>query len=296
MEEINLMELLKYYLKKVPLIILLTFFAVLIGIFYMQIIQVPLYHGTTTIILVQKNQGTVNSTITQNQINVNEKLVTTYSNLIKSRRVLEQVISSLKLETTANALSNQITVTSVSETPIIKITVSDPSKDQAVLIANNLASVFSKEIVKIYDLKNVSIIDKAIVEEKPYNVNLKKQVFIYFLLGLVLSMGIVFVMFYFDNTIKNKKEIETKLNMPVLGEIPLVKKSMMVKKSKPSLKKVSETVSKIEEVPEKTEKVKEEKVEEKKVKEEDKEKKVKVEKTSKKTTKTKETKGKGKKK
>ena len=190
MEEINITELLQYYLKKLPMIIAITLVALLIGGLYIKKIQVPLYHGTTTIILVQKSSDNQNANTTQNEFNLNEKLVTTYSQIIKSRRVLEQVINSLELKTTTNRLAKKITVTSVNETPIIKVSVSDEDSANAVEIANSLARVFKQEITKIYNLENISIIDAAIEEEKPYNINVKKQMAIYGLVGLIISCGI----------------------------------------------------------------------------------------------------------
>ena len=226
MEELNLTELLRYYLKKLPIIIFTTILALLIGYIYVEEIQVPMYHGTTTIILVQKTNENqqVQANVAQNELTLNEKLVSTYSTIMKSRRVLSQVIYSLELDTTYSKLQNQISVASVDETPIIKVTVSDESKERAVEIANELAKVFEEEIIKIYNLENISIIDEAIVENNPYNINITKQMVIYGAIGIAISCGIIFVMYYFDNTIKNKKEIELKLNLAVLGEIPVATK------------------------------------------------------------------------
>ena len=220
MEELNLMDLLKYYLKKSYIIILMTILVALMGYYYVEEIQVPMYHGT----LVQKNNGATTAYETQNELTISEKLVSTYSELIKSRRILSQVIQNLKLDLTESELAKNITVTSASDTSIIKITVSDANKKKTVEIANQIAKVFKAEIIKIYDLENVTIIDEAIVEDIPYNVNLVKQMLIFTCLGLVLSCGIVFVMYHFDGTVKNKKEVEEKLKLPVLGEVPVAKK------------------------------------------------------------------------
>lgn len=202
----------------------MTILVALMGYYYVEEIQVPMYHGTTTIILVQKNNGATTAYETQNELTISEKLVSTYSELIKSRRILSQVIQNLKLDLTESELAKNITVTSASDTSIIKITVSDANKKKAVEIANQIAKVFKAAIIKIYDLENVTIIDEAIVEDIPYNVNLVKQMLIFTCLGLVLSCGIVFVMYYFDGTVKNKKEVEEKLKLPVLGEVPVAKK------------------------------------------------------------------------
>ena len=230
MEEINVIELLNYYLKKLPLILLVTILMTLIGYFYTTNIKTPLYQGTTTIILVQKQEGNENSAVTQNELNINQKLVTTYSEIIKSRRVLETVISSLNLKTTPKSLAKNITVTSVSDTSIIKVTVSNKSNKQATLIANEVAEIFKQEISKIYNLENISVIDNAIIEKEPYNINVIKETVIFGLIGLIATCGIIFILYYFDNTIKNKKEIEEKLHLAVLGEIPVATKLEKKKK------------------------------------------------------------------
>ena len=51
------------------------------------------------------------------------------------------------------------------------------------------------------------------------------------MLGLVLGCGIIFVMFYFDTTIKNPDEIQTKLGLPLLGVVPRVESNKKSKKS-----------------------------------------------------------------
>lgn len=224
MEELNLKDLLNYYLKKIPIIVAITLLFLILGYVYIEKIQIPMYHGTTTIILVEKQDEKVSSDVTSNELLMNEKLVATYSQIVKSRRVLDQVIDDLKLKDTVNELAERIEVTSVSETSIIKITVSDRSNKRAVRIVNKIADVFKNEVTEIYNLENVSVIDEAIVEDNPYNVNVIKQMLIFALVGIVLSCGIIFVMFYFDNTIKSKNEIEDKLKLAVLGEIPTAKK------------------------------------------------------------------------
>ncbi len=224
MEEINLKELFNYYLKKLPIIIMVTVIFVTMGMVYVDDVQVPMYHGTTTIILVQKNDDNGNSNAYQNELNINQRLVSTYSQIIKSRRVLEQVKDNLKLKKlSVNDLANKIEVTGVNDTSIIKVSVSDKNNKKAMNIANEVADVFKKEITDIYNLENVSVVDKAIIEEEPYNVNIKKELLIFGFVGLVLSCGVIFVIYYFDNTIKSKKDIEN-LNLPILAEVPSVKR------------------------------------------------------------------------
>lgn len=245
MEELDLKEIINYYLKKLPIIFLFAALTTLIGYGYIEYYQIPMYHGKTTIILIQNNDQVtdLNSKFneTENQLDVNEKLVATYSEIIKSRRVLEQVINNLKLKTSFKSLKKKIEIESIDNTSIIEITVSNKDSKQATIIANELANVFKIEISNLYKLENVSIIDEAIPEDTPYNVNKPKQLIIYMLIGIMLSCILIFIIYYFDNTIKNKKEIKTKLNIPVLGEVPIVTELKSKEKTKPTKNKTKKS-------------------------------------------------------
>ena len=81
-----------------------------------------------------------------------------------------------------------------------------------------------EEVQKIYKLNNVSVIDKAEVNKTPYNINFIKDNLIYILVALVLSCGIIFVIYYFDTSIKTSEEIENKLGLVVVGIVPKVEK------------------------------------------------------------------------
>ena len=69
-------------------------------------------------------------------------------------------------------------------------------------------------------LENVEIIDKAEIAKTPYNVNYLKDNVIYLVVGLVLSFGVVFVMYYFDTSIKSSDIVEEKLGLTVIGIVP----------------------------------------------------------------------------
>ena len=212
MEEIELKEILEYYVKKSPIIILMSILGILIGYLYSEYYQIPMYQGKTTIILIQQNDTIANDiNKTENQLNVNERLVATYSEIIKSRRILEQVLNNFNLKKTYKELDKIVSISDVSDTSIIEITVIDKINEQAAIIANEIATTFKEEIVSIYKLENVSIIDEAIVEEKPYYINLAKQLIICGIIGIAIACILIFIIYYFDTTIKNKKEIETKI-------------------------------------------------------------------------------------
>ncbi len=219
MEEINLKEMFDYFLSKKLYIILITIVCILTGFVYFRFFKVPMYKSYTTILLTK---GSDVNQITSNDITLNKNLVDTYREIIKSRKVINKVINNLNIDYNFESLSKEISVSSINDTEIIKISVSDRDSKIAMDVANETANVFNSEVVKLYNIQNIGIVDEAVEEESPYNINMLKTLLISFFIGIILSFGVVFILFYFDTTIKSIEEVERKLELPVIGEVPTV--------------------------------------------------------------------------
>ncbi len=222
MEEFNISEFLRYYLSSILIVILTTIIGLVIGFLYTNYIQVPLYQSQTSIVLTKSDGAT---TVTQNDITINKNLVSTYREIIKSRKILSEVIDDLKLDIKSELLSQRVSVASVNDTELIVISVLDEDANTARDIANQIAIVFKEQITSIYNIENVSIVDEAIPTEKPANVNVKKQYLLSCGAGFFLGTLIIFILFYFDDTIKMSNELEQKLGLSVLATVPKYKKS-----------------------------------------------------------------------
>lgn len=216
MEEINLKEVYSYFKSKILWILIAIVVIIVIGNVYTIITREPMYRSNTTIVLV----GESKDGYSQSDSQLNQNLIGTYSEIIKSRKVLSQVIENLKLKMSVEELSNNITTTSVEDTEIIQITVANANAKDAKKITDEVAKVFSEEIQDIYNLENVTIIDKAELSKNPYNINYVKDNVIYLIVGFVLSFGIVFIMYYFDTSIKSSEVVEEKLGLTVIGVVP----------------------------------------------------------------------------
>ena len=214
MEEIDLKELFEFIKNKLGLLIIITVGVCLLGCVYGLFLQKPMYKSYTTIILSGSD-----SQITQSELSLSKSLVDTYAEIVKSRRVLEQVIEELNLDTTYEKLSNKISVTSVNNTEIIKIIVTDTDPTEAKNIANVTANYFTKEVVDLYKVNNVNVLDEANTTNTPYNINVAKQIIIYLFIGFIIGAGVLFIIFYFDRTIKSAEQVEQKIKLPILGSV-----------------------------------------------------------------------------
>ena len=218
MEEINLKDFFDYYKKYILIIIIVMLLSVAGILSYNMWLKTPLYSTSTTVVLVKKS-NTTDSQTDLSDISLNQKLVATYSQIVKSKLVLNQVITNLDLDYSYSELSKEISVNAVDNTEIIKITVTDKNARVASLIANNVAEVFISEVIKIYNMDNVSVIDEAEVNYTPSNNNLIRDAILSMLVSFVAVSGIVFVVYYFDDTLRDVDSIEKEIELPVVAKV-----------------------------------------------------------------------------
>ena len=234
MEEIDLKELfLMFWKRKVEIILIIAIFIV-IGFIYTSAFTKPMYTSSTTLVLAGTNDETNEgeTSITTSDLTLNSKLVSTYSQLVKSNKVVRQVISNLGIkDISEEELRNNISVTSVSDTELIKITVTTDNSKYSADIANETAKVFASEVDEIYNINNVHVVDEAEESETPSNINHKKDVIMFAAIGFVIAFAYVIVASMLDTTVKTEEDVERLVNLPVLASIPMYDPSE-IKKSK----------------------------------------------------------------
>jgi len=228
MEEIDLKELFDiFWNKKVQIILVVLIFIVLGGV-YSYGMKTPMYTSSTTLVLVMVNseekpeENMVTTTDMTLDVTLNSKLVTTYSELVKSKNILRQVIKNLQIDEDETALKNNVKVTAVEDTELIKISVTHENPAYASKIANEIAKVFSEKINEIYKINNIYIVDEAETPNAPSNINHIKDIIMFAFIGLVISAAYIFIASMLDNTIKTTEDIEKGFELPVLATIPLI--------------------------------------------------------------------------
>ncbi|MBR3163482.1 MAG: hypothetical protein IKF17_05240 [Clostridia bacterium] len=229
MEELDLKELFELFWEKKLTIVLIVIIFAIIGAVYSLAFVTPKYKSSTTLVLTKTegNNATPEQVTTENtdsitttDITINSKLVATYSELIKSKAILREVLSGLDIkELSEDDVRKNITVSSLKDTEVIEITVSNENATYAAKIANGIAEAFTKQVAEIYNINNVHIVDKAEVAEGPYNINHKKDIAIFALIGLVVAAGYVLLVNMLDTTVKTSEDIEKNVELPVLATI-----------------------------------------------------------------------------
>ena len=224
-EELDLFELFITFWKKKYWIILAVIVGIILAVVYTKFIITPKYMSSVTLILSKPENTTsftTNDAITQSDITLNQKLISTYSEILKSKRVGKTVLDNLKVDMDYNELKEGVSVNSVKDTDVIKVSVTTYDAELSKVIVSEMVKVFTDEVDRIYSIKNVSIVDEAEIDLKPVNVSLLKNIVIFALIGFVLACGVIFLIFYFDNTVKSSEQINSLTELPVLAVIPKI--------------------------------------------------------------------------
>ena len=180
MEELDLKKLFTmFWSKKIQILVIIIVFA-LVGAIYTLGFTMPVYSARTTLLLATQQISSENSGQMSTEVTLNTKLVSTYSELIKSNDVLREVKQNLNIDDISeNALKKNIKVSSVKDTSIIEITVLNESAAKAADIANEIANVFSDKVKEYYKIDNVHVVDKAEPSNSPSNINHKRDIVIF---------------------------------------------------------------------------------------------------------------------
>ncbi|MCM3729091.1 Wzz/FepE/Etk N-terminal domain-containing protein [Neobacillus cucumis] len=235
-ETISLKELFETLRKRLSLILNITFIAILISGVISYFFITPIYQTSTQLLVNQaKNEQ---SPYQNNEVQTNLQLINTYNVIIKSPAILEKVIKELNIDMTVSELNGKITVQNETDSQVVNLSVQDENAERAAKIANTTADVFKKEIVNIMNVDNVSILAKATVTDQisPIKPRPLLNIAIAMVVGLMVGVGLAFLLEYLDNTVKNEEEIEKLLGVSVLGVIAAMDDS----KLKDSKKKSSE--------------------------------------------------------
>lgn len=232
-ETISLQEILKIIKKRILLIISLTIVTISIALVLSFYFLTPIYQAQTQILINQK--GSNEQVYSWSQIETDIQLINTYNEIIESPFILSKVIEELMLDTTLEDLTKQITLSSGNNSKVLNIEVEDPNPEQAANIANVTAEIFKEQIPSLMNVDNINILSAAKVSENqsPIKPNKILNIAIGAVFGMVLGIGLAVLFEILDTTIKDEKDVEEILGIPIMGlvdSIPLEK----VKKAKRS--------------------------------------------------------------
>lgn len=215
-ETIDLSKLLLILKKNMKYLIILPIVFLALSMVITFVFMTPKYSSSTQVLV---NQKELDNQMMAQQVQSNLQLVNTYSEIIKSPRILDKVSKNLKGKYSSKEISGMLTVSNQAESQILNIAVENESREAASKVANEIAKVFSKDVSKIMNVDNVSILSKADTKGNQISPKPLINAVVGIFLGLIVALFIIFLKEMLDKRIKTEEDVTEILDLPVLGTI-----------------------------------------------------------------------------
>ncbi len=226
-ETITLKEIAQIIKKRLGLIIVLTIGSAIISGIFTYFFITPIYRANSQFLV---NQNQPHATVELNEIRTNVELINTYSVIIRSNRILDEVIDELQLTISPSALAEKISVTNENGSQVVTVSATDPDPKMAVDLANVTVEVFQDQIDELMNVDNVNILNPAVLPANPTPVspNLTLNIAIAFVLGGMVGVGLAFLFEYLDTTVKTETDVEKIVGLPVIGVVAKAQETDLV--------------------------------------------------------------------
>ena len=219
-EKIDVLELFITLFKKLWIIAISTVLAGLIVGGYAFFFVPPKYQASAMLYVNNNSVSVAGTSFDLSDLNAAKSLVSTYSVILHSRNVLDDVIEESGVDYSYNELNSMITAAPVDSTEIFRVVVTSTNPDEAELIANSICSILPKKISSIVESSSVRIVDFAVRPESKSSPNITMYAFVGMIVGFVISCVVIVILKLFDNSINGEDYLINNYKYPVLGVIP----------------------------------------------------------------------------
>jgi capsular polysaccharide biosynthesis protein len=230
--ELDLRDYIRIVRKRIWLILSIVVISALITSLVSLFVLEPVYEASTKLIVNKSRTDMGLSELDINTVNLNIRLIDTYKEIIKTPAIMNKVADEHpELGLSSEQLVHKVQVSSVNNTQVMTLVVQDLSQSKAAKIVNAISNVFIEEISILMQVDNVFMLSEAMVlgNPQPVKPNPILNVAISIVVSLMISVGIVFLIEYFDDSIKSEQEVLKYLGLPTLAMIPKVKPEDLAK-------------------------------------------------------------------
>ncbi len=216
---VDLVALLMAILRHWKIIIFATIVLAVGAFLYSNYMVTPMYSSMSRLYVLSKSTSITSLA----DIQMGSNLTNDYLIVVSSRPVLDQVIEDLKLDEDYRSLAKKTEVSNPSNTRFLDIKVTDADPLRAKAIADDIAEVAARFISEKMDQDPPSIIQYGYSDNEKVSPNIKKSTAVGGFAGAFIAIAIVTLFSLVYNTIDSPEDVESKLGLKLIAQIPLEK-------------------------------------------------------------------------
>ena len=216
-QEIDLIDLFGYYMSRLWLLIAAVVIGAVIAGAYTHYMIPDRFTAVSRMYMISASSSSV---VDLSDLNIGASLSNDYVELMKSRPIIEDVITELGLEYTYEQVLNMIRLDVVTNTHIIKISATSTDPEEAMNIANQMARIAKIRLPKIMDAPSPSIAEQAVLPTQKSSPSLSRNVMMGSLVLLFLVLAFLTVQYLMDDTIQTSEDVEKEFGILPMTVIP----------------------------------------------------------------------------
>lgn len=227
---IDLLDIAKYLVKYARLIAMTTAAGLIIGIIFsvasfMQGEMSKQYIIKTSIAVTSQTEDGLFTSHSTNpnstDIHLAEDMVDSVIFVIRSDRTLEKAVDQLQLiGITAKDIYDNLKITQYNKTQIIELSLYWRNAEEGIRILQAINDVSPRVLMDILKIGDVRVVNDPTSKYLIGGSIKASSLAMTTVLGLFSGMGIAVLMMLFKPTLINVSDAETRLGLPILGEIP----------------------------------------------------------------------------
>lgn len=218
---IDLFELLGVFVKRIWLPIITTVSGAILALIITLLFITPLYKSSALLYVNNSDFSLGSVSISTADLSAAKSLVSTYSVILKSRTVINEVKDLSGVEYTYDEMIDMVEAKSVENTEVFSITVTSPDPKEAEMLANLYAKVLPEKISEIVNGSEPKVVDYAVVAAKRSSPSYLKNTAIGAVLGFAIAAAIIVISYLRDDIIHSEEYItKTYPNIPLLTVVP----------------------------------------------------------------------------
>lgn len=219
-ETISLKEIFDILRKHLTSILISMFVGLALAAIVTFFVLTPKYRSQAQLIVTLPQSETTNA----NDVNMNLQMINTYKELVTGDLVINQVKDRIEseygIDKSVQELKDSVDVTQSQNSLMFSIRATDTSSVYAANIANTTALVFQENAKDVLSVDKISIISNAEASSSPVSPNNKLNLAIGLVLGILVGVGIAFLLELLDRTVKDNKYVTETLGFTILGTVP----------------------------------------------------------------------------